>query len=583
VVTAPGYARTETRAWRGTGKYPAGARDIKITVPVEARIEGIVVDKATRKPVPGVRLAVSGMGVGYFVRGMGMSRDDGRFSITSLSPGNLTVTLMKPKGGLCEVTVTDARNNEPVVDAHVNMRGQEMQQRAGGMTDAKGVARFRLFSGTYEYIGVGQRGYIRWSKSEPITIKEGVTQRLSVELNPFPVVRVRGVVRDQKGEIVPGTTVSGFPSIEREGISDKDGKFEVSHSPVDQIGDWRESALVFRHTQRNLAALVKLEEGSERVEVAMQPAVTLTGKVIDPEGKPIPNADVRAVIYVGNIGGSFARGVADAEGRYELNTLPRIQKYQVSVEGDGFGRDDVPVWVWKDEPDRIKVGPIVLRPANLSVSGTVVNSEGQPVPNIPVSVQGRHRSGQPYIPSVSTSDAGEFTIDGLCEGMISVQAYFSRDNLGNTWARAGEKNVRIVLGQDSISPPMDEAAPKEANRKALQKLQSTKVSPRFKETPFMDAIQFLRDVTGLEIAISYRAMHEARVTLGTPVSLELSNVSAEEALKKILKYLDGDPPMGYVIRGGSVMVSTGKSRSPATRPTTTRPRSPHTQPVKVSE
>ncbi|GAG88363.1 unnamed protein product, partial [marine sediment metagenome] len=51
------------------------------------------------------------------------------------------------------------------------------------------------------------------------------------------------------------------------------------------------------------------------------------------------------------------------------------------------------------------------------------------------------------------------------------------------------------------------------------------------------------------------ALAETGVSLDTPITINLSKVSAEFALKKVLESLGGDPPLSYRIRKGVVMIA----------------------------
>jgi len=130
------------------------------------------------------------------------------------------------------------------------------------------------------------------------------------------------------------------------------------------------------------------------------------------------------------------------------------------------------------------------------------------------------------------------------------------------------KKGALMAAQASARLDAELAAAREANLKTLRKLQTTKVSPGFENAEFKEVVQYLRDVTGTKMAVSYRALHESGVSLSTPVSLKLSKVSAEAALKKLLESLRASPPLGYVIRNGQVLISTRQAESPATFPAT---------------
>ena len=57
---------------------------------------------------------------------------------------------------------------------------------------------------------------------------------------------------------------------------------------------------------------------------------------------------------------------------------------------------------------------------------------------------------------------------------------------------------------------------------------------RFSEIPLEDAVEHIRDVTGANIHVNWRAMELLNVTRQTPVSLNLRDVTARRALRALL-------------------------------------------------
>ena len=97
----------------------------------------------------------------------------------------------------------------------------------------------------------------------------------------------------------------------------------------------------------------------------------------------------------------------------------------------------------------------------------------------------------------------------------------------------------------------------------------------FSETSLDAAIAFIRDVSGLEIVVQWRALNKAGVHKGTKVSLQLKNVPVSRALKLLLSAAAEPGTLTYAVRAGKVIISTPGALEklppepkPSTRPAT---------------
>ncbi len=86
-------------------------------------------------------------------------------------------------------------------------------------------------------------------------------------------------------------------------------------------------------------------------------------------------------------------------------------------------------------------------PANLSISGRVIDSQGHPVGGLGIF---QNANNQPRR-IATTDDFGEFTMTRLCEGPVRLQAGIGRDSFkpGFLKAKAGDTNVIITMGQEN--------------------------------------------------------------------------------------------------------------------------------------
>ena len=166
----------------GSLQYTPGQEDIKITLRPAATIKGVVVDKANGQPLAGVALMVvrSRTNAPRLSTAPILSGADGAFAVENLAEGDYTLSLPSTsgealpewvaprvsvhadagtttdkvrieatKGGILEVTVTDAATKAPMAGATVYAQGGD-SQGASRTTDATGKAQLRLFPGQYQ-------------------------------------------------------------------------------------------------------------------------------------------------------------------------------------------------------------------------------------------------------------------------------------------------------------------------------------------------------------------------------------------------------------------------------------------------
>ncbi len=94
------------------------------------------------------------------------------------------------------------------------------------------------------------------------------------------------------------------------------------------------------------------------------------------------------------------------------------------------------------------------------------------------------------------------------------------------------------------------------NIQEREKLQQ-RISPNFSEVPFAEIIAYLRDVTTANIWVNWRALEGAGVDRSLPVTMNLNDVPAEQALRTILDDVGGGLiELSFVIDGGLVKIST---------------------------
>ncbi|HUT59487.1 MAG TPA: secretin N-terminal domain-containing protein [Phycisphaerae bacterium] len=102
----------------------------------------------------------------------------------------------------------------------------------------------------------------------------------------------------------------------------------------------------------------------------------------------------------------------------------------------------------------------------------------------------------------------------------------------------------------------------EVNLAVMQRLQMKLNEAKFEQIEFKTVIEWLRQVSGLNIHVNWGALEIAGILPTTPVrSVNLTNVTVERALLSVLWDVGGATPLSYVVDEGVVTVSTKEDLS----------------------
>ncbi len=92
----------------------------------------------------------------------------------------------------------------------------------------------------------------------------------------------------------------------------------------------------------------------------------------------------------------------------------------------------------------------------------------------------------------------------------------------------------------------------ERAEKVIREALETNTTMEFIETPLQDAVDYLKDLHGIEIQLDDRALEEAGMEGDTPVARTLKGLSLESALDLLLSNYD----LTYVVRNGVLQITT---------------------------
>jgi hypothetical protein len=211
-----------------------------------------------------------------------------------------------------------------------------------------------------------------------------------------------------------------------------------------------------QHEGRNLAALVRIKEASGPIDVTLKPGLILAGLLTDPNCATIAAARIQlGALLPGWLTRIGPEVISNSSGRYEIRAVPPQQegvKYRLEFAALGYGPLELKrVLTAESLEGRVELEPLVLQRANLSVSGIVVDDDGNPACDVPIfltGLRGSRTAGQPSRHAV-TDNMGQFSIERVCAGPLRLQAGMGGREGGPGFldAEGGDRNVKVILGQ----------------------------------------------------------------------------------------------------------------------------------------
>lgn len=183
----------------------------------------------------------------------------------------------------------------------------------------------------------------------------------------------------------------------------------------------RESSYVLqavKEPERALQTVAFQKDPMEGLTLELSPPVFLEGTASDETGAPVVAAEVEAH---GPWMRSAGKGATDARGRYRLGPLAK-GTYGVSVHADSY----LDHYVNKDLPEDGSTLDFTLK-KSVPVVGVAVDTEGQPLPYLPLQlwrpgerggsyIRGHHRYANMPVHSTKTDERGAFTLPAPAPG-----------------------------------------------------------------------------------------------------------------------------------------------------------------------
>ncbi|MDQ6800051.1 MAG: carboxypeptidase-like regulatory domain-containing protein [Acidobacteriota bacterium] len=410
----------------------APARNVVITIPAPARVEGRVTDKETGQPITDFQVAFAWRDSrgGSFGRPIPFHNDDGSFVLDNLgagplrlqvaaegyAPGSLSdltteeghalrgVQVQLDRGGKVRGRVTSGGN--PIEGAHVRF-GQSISMGAPGLTDAvtddKGEYVIDGIGAGERTIDFSKEGFLPKHKS--VAVERGKEARLDAELDRGR--ELRGRVTDKTGRAVAGVRVSAMSTVGsggfRPAITDAEGNFNL-----DGLADGRYTITAMKDGYVSARQNDVAVPAQTPLALTLDIGGTISGRVLGLSEVELSAADVMASASVSN-----SRAKVNPDGTFTLRGLPdgRVSVFAMTHGGAvqrQSGQKVVEVVNGSGPSVDIDFGE------GISITGRVTKS-GVPFPggNIEFFGTGIRRGS-------TISSEGRYQVDGLTPGNYTV-------------------------------------------------------------------------------------------------------------------------------------------------------------------
>jgi len=467
--------------------YKAGQKDISFTMSKGLTLSGIVMD-SKNKPLTDVALSVTRIGLDIDPTQKPIKTDtDGQFSVKDLAAGTYRV-MVNSDQWLCEPQTVELKSDMGVQlkakqgtlarikavdpDTEKGREGiqiylnQDNQPGFSGKTNSEGVFEKQLLPGHYRVqFQDGNR-----FKSQEFDVEEGKTAEVTVVLGASN--KITGIVTGPDGKPAAGVEMKIMPNqggSDSSAKTDDKGSYTLRWSPEDMSWTEGQFLLVAIDRANKLAAVVDIDSETKIMNVQVKPALTLTGKVVDPNNQPIPNASVSTQIRGSRWSSTFDnKSIAtDKDGVYKVESLPAEGTYYLSISGPkGYGTASVTMDEAADGKLAVEMKDVVLKVANSSVSGRVVDADEKPLEGARIHSYGE---GQPNL-NVTTDKDGKFTLSPICEGGVQLSVNYNKQGqymYANAYVQAGDFEAEIILSPEGNSGRRAAPKPKSLVGKAL--------------------------------------------------------------------------------------------------------------------
>jgi beta-lactamase regulating signal transducer with metallopeptidase domain len=243
--------------------------------------------------------------------------------------------------------------------------------------------------------------------------------------------------KDEHGSPIEGVEVHGWPLIDGSGCGRSDRKFKSDAqgiAVIPHVAEWAYSLSASKPGFQPMKSSDITAKSDQVLQLKMLHAKPVKGLLLSPEGKPVPDTDIRQYLKIKETG-SMCDGIygpiltqTDVDGHFVLDELEDGTAYLLVAESKEFGRQSFYFEMPVEKEISVKFGP------KLTISGRIKGDlKDLEIENKkPEILLTQTFSGSPNNPSFTScpwtvpvevaKDIGKFDFQGLLPGEISIKA-----------------------------------------------------------------------------------------------------------------------------------------------------------------
>ena len=485
-----------------TGTIPVGSTDTVVTLQPGSIVEGRVNWEKTGTPVDHVKvMAIPDeipASVAFIPLAVGVTDKKGNYSIKSLLPGKYTLKGDSFKEGVVEsktidltatakmtgqdLTVTkgvllagkfiSADTQKPVPRGYIEITSKDDQkQRVSLSAKRDGTFETRLAPGEVSVYANAVNRSLKQKQNKTLTLTTGQDQTdLIYEVVSPPYFNGRVLHADGQ-PIVGANVLLKDQFVDNWVRTNHEGHFEIQYPFSFFTRSDNTSFLEASHSdlpgQRGMLVKVIATLEDLNCDIVMRPVGILRGKVVTPDGKPVPSAKIATIIEGIKAGTRDREAVCDSLGQFEIKDAVGDAAYYTSVTSEKYGQ----VYLTKrvESGTTCDLGTVVLPAMGMTIEGTVTREEGTPIAGAWLSCHG-DTTGQRN----ARSDAqGHFRIENVANESVDLGAmcYGPSGQLStNARATGGDMDAEVIfknptrnsLPQEKFEGPTSNLLNKEA-------------------------------------------------------------------------------------------------------------------------
>ena len=275
--------------------------------------------------------------------------------------------------------------------------------------------------------------------------------------------RIEGLVVDGAGKPVAGAEVHVLEpdrpdrrSVREPTLANNRGEFRLENvDPIDTLPI--RAAAEDTVTDGALVVVPKEINGRLRLVTSPNNAFRIRGRVVGRGGQPVKDGNVVLAWqrkYVSTrtemaaVGSYLQTLQTSEEGTFQTRALWPGDRYSVTISAEGFSSHQSK-YVTAEAGKVYDIGTVTLASTSGYVEGRVVDSAGNPLPNVRV-----FNSGDALdLVETRTDKQGNFRLEGLPKDLIYVFTQMSGYRFGGAAAQPGVNTVEIRLLRSDEPPP----------------------------------------------------------------------------------------------------------------------------------